>query len=415
VTPPTATKLPGPTLEDFYDAKKVLAGVAQETPMEYSRYLEEVLGVPVYLKCENLQRTGAYKIRGAYYCISKLSDDEKARGVVAASAGNHAQGVAFAARELGIAATIFTPLGVALPKLQATRAYGADVVLGGDTMLEPFQKAKEFAEATGAVRIPPFDHPDIIAGQGTVGLEILEQQPSVRTVVVPIGGGGLMAGVASAMRQQAAKLGHSIRIIGVQAENAAPYPQSLKDGHPIEIVVKPTICDGIAVGKPGALNFEIIKDTVDEVVTVTDDETARAILVLLERAKLVVEPSGAAGVAAILAGKVKADGPTAVILSGGNIDPMIMERVISRGLAGAGRYTKLRIPLPDRPGQLAQTSRIVSDHNANVVEVLHTRHGTGLQISQVELELHIETRGPDHAEEVLQALRDEGYEPRTEF
>ena len=415
MTPPTTTKLPGPTLEDFYDAKKVLAGVAQETPMEYSRYLEEVLGVPVYLKCENLQRTGAYKIRGAYYCISKLSDDEKARGVVAASAGNHAQGVAFAARELGIAATIFTPLGVALPKLQATRAYGADVVLGGDTMLEPFQKAKEFAEATGAVRIPPFDHPDIIAGQGTVGLEILEQQPSVRTVVVPIGGGGLMAGVASAMRQQAAKLGHSIRIIGVQAENAAPYPQSLKDGHPIEIVVKPTICDGIAVGKPGALNFEIIKDTVDEVVTVTDDETARAILVLLERAKLVVEPSGAAGVAAILAGKVKADGPTAVILSGGNIDPMIMERVISRGLAGAGRYTKLRIPLPDRPGQLAQTSRIVSDHNANVVEVLHTRHGTGLQISQVELELHIETRGPDHAEEVLQALRDEGYEPRTEF
>jgi threonine dehydratase len=415
VTPSTATQLPGPTLEDFCDAKKVLAGVAQETPMEYSRYLEEVLGVPVYLKCENLQRTGAYKIRGAYYCISKLSDDEKARGVVAASAGNHAQGVAFAARELGIAATIFTPLGVALPKLQATRAYGADVVLGGDTMLEPFQKAKEFAEATGAVRIPPFDHPDIIAGQGTVGLEILEQQPSVRTVVVPIGGGGLMAGVASAMRQQAATLGHSIRIIGVQAENAAPYPQSLKDGHPIEIVVKPTICDGISVGKPGALNFEIIKDTVDEVVTVSDDETARAILVLLERAKLVVEPSGAAGVAAILAGKVKADGPTAVILSGGNIDPMIMERVISRGLAGAGRYTKLRIPLPDRPGQLAQTSRIVSDQNANVVEVLHTRHGTGLQISQVELELHIETRGPDHAEEVLQALRDEGYEPRTEF
>jgi len=289
------------------------------------------------------------------------------------------------------------------------------VVLGGDNMLEPFEKAKEFAERTGAVRIPPFDHPDIIAGQGTVGLEILEQQPDVRTVIVPIGGGGLMAGVASAMRQQAAQNGHTIRVIGVQAENAAPYPQSLKDGHPVEIVVKPTISDGIAVGKPGVLNFDIIKDTVDEVVTVSDDETARAILVLLERAKMVVEPSGATGVAAILAGKIKAEGPTAVILSGGNIDPMIMERVISRGLAGAGRYTKLRIPLPDRPGQLAQTSRIVSDHNANVVEVLHTRHGTGLQISQVELELHIETRGPEHAEEVLQALRDEGYEPRTEF
>ncbi len=409
------TNIPGPSLEDFYDAQKVLVGVAQTTPIEYSRYLEEVLGVPVYLKCENLQRTGAYKIRGAYYCISKLSDEEKARGVVAASAGNHAQGVAFAAREQGIKATIFTPLGVALPKLQATKAYGADVVLGGDNMLEPFEKAKEFAERTGAVRIPPFDHPDIIAGQGTVGLEILEQQPDVRTVIVPIGGGGLMAGVASAMRQQAAQNGHTIRVIGVQAENAAPYPQSLKDGHPVEIVVKPTISDGIAVGKPGVLNFDIIKDTVDEVVTVSDDETARAILVLLERAKMVVEPSGATGVAAILAGKIKAEGPTAVILSGGNIDPMIMERVISRGLAGAGRYTKLRIPLPDRPGQLAQTSRIVSDHNANVVEVLHTRHGTGLQISQVELELHIETRGPEHAEEVLQALRDEGYEPRTEF
>jgi threonine dehydratase len=282
-------------------------------------------------------------------------------------------------------------------------------------MLEPFQKAKEFAEKTGAVRIPPFDHPDIIAGQGTVGLEILEQRPDVRTVIVPIGGGGLMAGVASAMRQQAAKLGHTIRVIGVQAENAAPYPQSLKEGHPIEIQVKPTISDGIAVGKPGALNFDIIKDTVDEVVTVSDDETARAILVLLERAKMVVEPSGATGVAAILAGKVKAEGPTTVILSGGNIDPMIMERVISRGLAGAGRYMKMRIPLPDRPGQLAQTSRIVSDNNANVVEVLHTRHGTGLQISQVELELHIETRGPEHAEQVLKALRDEGYEPRTEF
>ena len=409
------TEIPGPSLEDFYDAQRVLAGVAQTTPMECSRYLEEVLGVPVYLKCENLQRTGAYKIRGAYYCISKLSDEEKARGVVAASAGNHAQGVDFAAKEQGIKATIFTPLGVALPKLQATKAYGADVVLGGENMLEPFEKAKEFAEKTGAVRIPPFDHPDIIAGQGTVGLEILEQQPDVRTVIVPIGGGGLMAGVASAMRQQAAKNGHTIRIIGVQAENAAPYPQSLKEGHPIEIVVKPTISDGIAVGKPGALNFDIIKDTVDDVVTVSDDETARAILVLLERAKMVVEPSGATGVAAILAGKITAEGPTAVILSGGNIDPMIMERVISRGLAGAGRYTKLRIPLPDRPGQLAQTSRIVSDQNANVVEVLHTRHGTGLQISQVELELHIETRGPEHAEQVLQALRDEGYEPRTEF
>jgi threonine dehydratase len=367
------------------------------------------------MKCENLQRTGSYKIRGAYNRMSKLTPDERAKGVVAASAGNHAQGVAFAARELGIKATIFTPIGVALPKLQATKAYGADVVLAGHNIIEPLQKAQEFAESTGAIRIPPFDHPDVIAGQGTVGLEILSQVPDVSTVIVPIGGGGLMAGVSSAIKQKAAELGRTVKIIGVQAENAAAYPPSLKAGHPVEVTVGSTICDGIAVQKPGTLNFDIIEAMVDEVVTVSDDDTARAILVLLERAKMVVEPAGAVGVAAILAGKIRATGPTVVILSGGNIDPMIMERVISRGMAGAGRYMKMRIPLPDRPGQLAETSKIVADQNANVVEVLHTRHGTGLQISQVELELHIETRGPEHAEQVLQALRDHGYEPRVDF
>jgi threonine dehydratase len=405
--------LQGPSLEDFADAAETLKGVAQETPVEVSRYLSEVLGQPVFLKCENLQRTGAYKIRGAYYCISKLSAEEKARGVVAASAGNHAQGVAFAAREQGIKATIFTPVGVALPKLQATMAYGAEVILGGESINEPLKAAQQFAEKTGAVRIPPFDHPDIIAGQGTVGLEIMDQVPGVMTVIVPIGGGGLMAGVASAMKQRARREGIEIKVIGVQAENAASYPPSLKAGAPTQIEVRATINDGIAVQKPGVLNFEIIKEAVDEIVTVSDDETARAMLVLLERAKLVVEPSGAVGVAAILEGKIQATGPTVVILSGGNIDPMIMERVISRGMAGAGRYMKMRIPLPDRPGQLAKTSEIVSAHNANVVEVIHTRHGTGLQISQVELELHVETRGPEHAEEVLNALRAEGYEPRV--
>jgi threonine dehydratase len=408
-------RLPGPSLEDFADAQKTLTGVVQETPIEFSRYLSEVLGHPVHLKCENLQRTGAYKIRGAYYCISKLSEEEKAHGVVAASAGNHAQGVAFAAREQGIRATIFTPMGVALPKLQATQAYGAEVVLGGDSINEPLKAAQEFAERTGAVRIPPFDHPDIIAGQGTVGLEIMDQVPEVTTVIVPIGGGGLMAGVASAMKQRARAAGISIKVIGVQAENAASYPPSLKAGKPLQIDVKSTINDGIAVQKPGMLNFEIIKDAVDDIVTVSDDETARAMLVLLERAKLVVEPSGAVGVAAILEGKILATGPTVVVLSGGNIDPMIMERVISRGMAGAGRYMKMRIPLPDRPGQLARTSQIVSENNANVVEVIHTRHGNGLPISQVELELHVETRGPEHAEEVLSALRAEGYEPRVVF
>jgi len=412
---PKTSPLPGPSLEEFERARGVVSQVAQVTPMEVSRFLGELLGQPVYMKCENLQRTGSYKIRGAYNRMSKLTDEEKARGVVAASAGNHAQGVAFAAKELGIKATIFAPTGVALPKLQATRAYGAQVVLTGDTFSEPLKASHVFADETGAVRIPPYDHPDVVAGQGTVGLEILDQVPDVETVVVPIGGGGLISGVASAIKQRAAQEGRTVRVIGVQATNAAPYPLSLKAGHIVEVKLQPTIADGIAVAKPGELNFNIIKNVVDEVVTVDDDQTARAILTLLERAKLVAEPAGAVGVAAIMAGLVKASGPTVVVLSGGNIDPMIMERVISRGLASSGRYLKMRIPLPDRPGQLARTSEIVADANANVVEVLHTRHGTGLQISQVELELHIETRGPEHAEEVLEALRREGYEPRTEF
>ena len=403
----------GPTLADVEAARLVVSRVAEVTPMETSRYLSDLLGAPVHLKCENLQRTGSYKIRGAYNRISRLSDEEKARGVVAASAGNHAQGVAFAARELGIQATIFMPIGVALPKLQATRHYGAEVVLRGHTVSEPLKAAQEFAERTGAVYIPPFDHADVVAGQGTLGLELLEQVPELETVVVPIGGGGLISGVASVLKRRAAELGRSIRVIGVQAANAAAYPVSLAAGAVTEITISPTIADGIAVAKPGKLNFEIVRDAVDEVVTVDDDDIARAMLVLLERAKMVVEPAGAVGVAAILTGKVTASGPTVVVLSGGNIDPLIMERVIAHGLAASERYLKLRIPLPDRPGQLARTSEIIADQNANVVEVLHTRHGSGLAISQVELELHIETRGPEHADQVIGALREAGYDPRT--
>ncbi|MFM2352708.1 MAG: hypothetical protein RLZZ608_114 [Actinomycetota bacterium] len=404
----------GPSLADVEAARLVVSRVAEITPMETSRYLSDVLGAPVHLKCENLQRTGSYKIRGAYNRMSHLSDDEKARGVVAASAGNHAQGVAFAARELGIASTIFMPIGVALPKLQATRHYGAEVVLRGHTVSEPLAAAQEFAERTGAVYIPPFDHVDVVAGQGTLGLEMLDQVPELETVIVPIGGGGLISGVASVLKRRAAEQGRSIRVIGVQAANAAAYPVSLAAGAVTEITISPTIADGIAVAKPGKLNFEIVRDAVDEVVTVDDDDIARAMLVLLERAKMVVEPAGAVGVAAILTGKIVASGPTVVILSGGNIDPLIMERVIAHGLAASERYLKLRIPLPDRPGQLARTSEIIADQNANVVEVLHTRHGSGLAISQVELELHIETRGPEHADQVMAALRDAGYDPRTQ-
>jgi threonine dehydratase len=405
--------LVGPTLADIEAARDVVSCVASVTPMESSRFLAEILGAPVYLKCENLQRTGSYKVRGAYNRMAKLTPDERARGVVAASAGNHAQGVALAARELGIAATIFMPVGVALPKLQATRRYGADVVLRGHTVDEPLRAAAEFAKTTGAVLIPPFDHVDIIAGQGTLGLEILDQVPDLETVIVPIGGGGLISGIASALKLLGARDSRTFRVIGVQAENSAAYPVSLKNGEPTEITISPTIADGIAVSKPGALNFQIVKDLVDEVVTVSDDDIARALLMFMERAKLVVEPAGAVAVAAILTGQVTSTGATVAVLSGGNIDPLVMERVIALGLAASDRYLKLKLLLPDRPGQLARVSNLISEVNANVVEVLHTRHGRDALISEVELELSLETRGPEHVQRVLERLREDGYDPRV--
>ncbi|WP_460580273.1 threonine ammonia-lyase [Humibacter ginsengisoli] len=405
----------GPALDEIEHAHEIVSRVAKKTPVETSNHLTELLGSPVLLKCENLQRTGSYKIRGAYYMMSKLSEEQRARGVVAASAGNHAQGVAFAARQLGVKSTIFMPLGVALPKLQATRDYGAHVVLGGATVEEPLRAAAEFARDTGAILVPPFDHADVITGQAALGLDILDDVPDVETIVVPIGGGGLIAGVASAVKQRARLEGRDIRIIGVQAENAAAFPVSLAAGAPTDIAVGPTIADGIAVGRPGALNFEIVRELVDDIVTVSDDDTARAILVLLERSKLVVEPAGAVGVAALLSGALQASagelGRTVVVLSGGNIDPLLMQRVVDAGLAVSDRYLKLRLMLPDRPGQLARTSELIAAANANVVEVLHTRHGNGLQISQVELEVSVETRGPEHKAEVVRILREAGYDP----
>jgi threonine dehydratase len=405
---------PALVLEDFEHALDIVHRVTQRTPLESSRYLAEILGVPkVYLKCENLQRTGAYKLRGAYNRLRQLSDEERARGVVAASAGNHAQGVAFAARELGIKATIFMPLGVALPKLQATRGYGAEVVLEGATFDETNRAARQFVEDTGALFVPPFDDPSVIVGQGTVALEILEVAPEVETIIGPIGGGGLISGVAAAAKQLAEREGRPMRIIGVQSENAAPFRPSLKVGRPVTVETRPTIADGIAVARPGDLNFEMVRQYVDEVVTVSDDDIARAIVMLLERAKLVVEPAGAAGVAAILAGKAHVNGVTATILSGGNIDPLLLQRVIGHGLAASARYLKLRILLPDVPGQLVRTASIVASQNANVVEVIHTRHATELPVSEVELELHIETRGNEHGDAVAQALREAGYTVRV--
>ena len=402
-----------PTLAEFERAAALLSGVVSHTPLEESQALSEVLGVPVHLKLENLQRTGSFKIRGAAYRLSRLTEQERARGVVAASAGNHAQGVALAAQALGIRATIFMPLGVPVPKLLATRGYGAEVVLEGATVETPLRLAAEFAARTGAVLIPPFDNRDIIIGQGTLGLELYDDLPEVETILLGIGGGGLIAGVAAAVKARAAVDGRTVRVIGVQAENSAAYPASLAAGEPLQVATRPTIADGIAVARPGDIPFAIIKDLVDDVVTVSDDDIARALLALLERAKQVVEPAGAVGVAAIIAGKVHATGPTISVLSGGNIDPLLLQRVVSHGLAASGRYMTLQVPLPDRPGQLARVSELLAQAGANVIEVLHTRHGQGLQISEVILQLSVETRGQEHRAHVIDTLERAGYTPRV--
>ena len=401
-----------PTLDEFNKTLENVSGIALKTPMLQSQWLSELSGTDVWFKCENLQRTGAYKLRGAYNMISQLSAADKKRGVVAASAGNHAQGVALAAKQLGIKATIFMPVGASLPKYQATLGYGANVVLSGSIFDETLVAAKEFTAQTGAVFIPPFDHHDIILGQGTVGLEIMDQLPEVDNILVCLGGGGLTAGVALAAKLKAATMGRKVKVYAVQAELAASYPASLKAGKPVEVKVNPTIADGIAVARPGKLPFEIIKKYVDKVVTVSEDEIAKAMLAVMERSKLVVEAGGVVGVAALMAGKLKIKGTTAIVLSGGNIDPLLLQRVISHGLAASDRYTNISVMLPDRPGQLVRTAEAVAAAGANVVEVLHTRHGSDLQISEVELNLSIETRGKEHREELMKSLKAAGLRPR---
>ncbi len=401
-----------PTLDDFYATLENVRGIALKTPMLPSHWLSEQTGGDVWFKCENLQRTGAYKIRGAYNMISGLTEEEKKRGVVAASAGNHAQGVALAAKQLGIKATIFMPVGASLPKYQATLGYGAEVVLTGAIFDETLAAAKEFTAKTGAVFVPPFDHPEIIKGQGTVALEIMEQLPEVDNIVVCLGGGGLSAGVALAAKLKAKVLGKKIKVYAVQAEAAAAYPASLKAGKPVDFKVQPTIADGIAVARPGKLPFEIISEFVDKVVTVSEDEIAKAMVAVMERSKLVVEAGGVVGAAAVMAGKLKLKGTTAVILSGGNIDPLLLQRVIRHGLAASDRYTNISVMLPDRPGQLVRTAEAVAAAQANVVEVLHTRHGNGLQISEVELNLSVETRGKEHRDELMKSLKDAGLRPK---
>ena len=395
------------TLADVESAQELLAGIVRRTPVEPNRALSERVGGPVALKCENLQRAGSFKIRGAYTRIARLSREQRAQGVVAASAGNHAQGVALAGQMLDTMVKVYMPLNAPLPKVQATRAYGAEVEFVSGGVDECLVHAGAWAEAAGAVLIHPFDHADIVAGQGTVGLEILEQVPEVNTVLVCTGGGGLLAGIATAVRGRRP----DVTVIGVQAEGAAAYPPSLSVGEPLRLGSMTTMADGIAVGRPGDVPFALVQARGDGVVTVSEELISRALVFLLERAKLVVEPAGAAGVAAMLDPELAARlrPPVVAVLSGGNIDPILMMRVIRHGMAAAGRYMQVRLRAPDRPGSLATVLGVLAGTEANVIEIEHVRTGVRLSVDEVEIALRLETRGPDHCRVVLAALRSAGY------
>ncbi len=393
------------SLADIEAARALLDGIIRVTPVVHAGALADLVGGPVYCKCENLQRAGSFKIRGAYTRMARLSTDERAAGVVAASAGNHAQGVALAARLLGIHATVFMPYGAALPKEKATRGYGADVTSSGHTVDEALVAAKAFAAETGAVLIHPFDHVDVVAGQGTVGLEILEQVPDVRTILVSCGGGGLLGGIALAVKSQRP----DVKVIGVQAEGAAAYPASLEAGTPVALDTMSTMADGIAVGCPGSVPFNLVRDLVDGIVTVSEDDLSGALLHLLERLKLVVEPAGAASVGALTSDPSAFEPPVVAVLSGGNVDPLVMLRVLRHGLAAAGRYLSFRVRIPDRPGALARLLTDLARIDANVLDVVHQRTGARLHVDEVAVALQVETRGSEHCDEVLARLREMGY------
>ncbi|MDP9319263.1 MAG: threonine ammonia-lyase [Actinomycetota bacterium] len=402
-----ATAAPSVTLAQIEEARERLRGTALVTPMEGSRWLSSLTDTDVSLKCENLQRAGSFKIRGAYLRISKLTSEERARGVVAASAGNHAQGVALAANLLGITATVFMPYGAPIPKENATRAYGADVRFTGHTIDEALVQARAFADETGAILIHPFDHVDIVVGQGTCGLEILDQVPSVKTILVPVGGGGLIAGIATAVKA----VRPDVVVVGIQAESAAAYPQSLRSGRPVPLKSMATMADGIAVGCPGDVPFAAIQQHVDEIRTVSEESLSTALLALMERAKVLVEPAGAAAVAALLDTPHAFTGPVVAVLSGGNIDPLLLMRVIRHGMAAQGRYLSIRCRIPDRPGGLARLLGELSAVDANVLDVVHERTSETLPLDQVEVVLQLEMRGQEHRELLLKALDEHGYRP----
>ncbi|SEH54285.1 threonine dehydratase [Mycolicibacterium rutilum] len=393
--------------EQIAAAAERLGPVVRRTPVIASRVLSERIGQQVYFKCENLQRTGSFKPRGAYNRIANLSRDERERGVVAASAGNHAQGVAWAATELGIASTVFMPVNVALPKLVATKAYGAQVHLAGETIDDALVAAREYAEHHGAVLIHPFDHADVVAGQGTVGLEIIEQIPDVATIVVPTGGGGLLAGIASAANY----LAPQVQVIGVQSASAAAWPSSLAAGQPVRAESMQTMADGIAVALPGVVPYAHVKQFAHSVQTVSEEALSRALLLCMERAKLIVEPAGAAAVAALMTSALDLElhGPVCAVLSGGNIDPLVLTHVLTHGLRAAGRYLAVRVTIPDRPGGLSRLLGVVSETGASVLDVVHSRTTPTLALNEVEVMLTVETRGPAHRQDVLDTLSGAGF------
>jgi threonine dehydratase len=391
---------------DIEDAATRLVGILRPTPTRRAEALSRALGADMWIKPEHVQRAGSFKIRGAYNRISRLDPGVP---VVAASAGNHAQGVALASTLTGRSSTIFMPDNASLPKVQATEDYGAKVVLGGAVLDDCLARAKQHAIDIGGVFVPPFDDPLIVAGQGTLGLELVHELASLGPdsrpiILIPTGGGGLLAGAAIALRARMPMA----RIIGVEAAGAAGTVASLAAGTitPVDVM---TMADGIALRAPGLIPFEIISALVDDVVTVTEESISQAVLLLLERAKAVVEPSGAVGIAAMLQGVVPVDGPVIAVLSGGNVDPLLLTSIIRHGLSASGRYLRLRVVFRDRPGSLAALTASLAAQACNVIDVEHHRFGANLSVDEVEVEVTVETRRPDQNPEVVRRLASEGF------
>lgn len=395
------------TLHEIQEARIRIADIIEKTPLDFSQTLSTLSQNQIYLKLENLQRTGSFKIRGAFNKMSTLTHDEKARGVIAASAGNHAQGVAYAAKWMGVPCTIVMPTVASLSKVEATRKYGAQIVLYGQNYDEAYAKAQSIKEATGATYIHAFDDEMIIAGQGTIGIEVLEQLPDLEAIVVPMGGGGLISGIAIAAKT----LKPDIRIIGVEAKGAAGFKKSLAANRIEELTHVATIADGIAVKRPGVLTFAAVESYVDDVVLVEDEEIARAMVVLIERSKVVSEGASAAGIAAAITRKLPFENKkTAIILSGGNVDVLLLSRIIEHGLVAAGRHIRFVTTLPDRPGALVNLLTTVAETGANIVSIEHHRLGQALGLGQVEVQLAAEMRNWAHIEELKNKLHESGYD-----